>query len=153
MAAVNLVVDGYVNGKRLVYTALMNNATSPAITLKPTDSGCIVIVGQSTMAAVDGGTNSIILPAPSLGFNCEIIFNEAGDSTAGHNFQIQSNADNMYGNTAGVGAANAIDVTYIRRSGVAANALVGDYVRIWSDGQYYYYFAYSGGAATPWATA
>ena len=155
--AVNLVVDGYVNGKRLVYTALMNSATSPAITLKESDSGCTVMVGQSTAAAVNDETNSILLPAPVASFRCEIMFTAVGDNTAGHNIQIQSTGANMLGNTVGVGAGlvgvNRAASTVLTRSGVAANALPGDYVKIWSDGTNYYFYAFSTGTASPWAVA
>ena len=152
--AVNLVVDGYVNGKSRVYVANMNQAT-PALVLQPSDSGCTVYVGQSTTAAIDNGANSILLPAPISGFKCTIIFTAVGDNTAGHNIQVQSTAANMLGNTAIANAATnvAVAVTFITRSGTAANALIGDYIKIWCNGTRYYFYAFSAGAATPWATA
>lgn len=139
-------------GVRVVKTLTENSA----LTLTTADSGCLVMMPQSTHAA-DSTHNVVNLPAPKAGFHTRVVFTTTGDNTAGHDLWVSSTGANMSGSSIGVTAglvATVIGgVTTIKRSGTAANTKAGDYIDISSDGTNYYIFAYSSGAANPYTTA
>lgn len=121
------------------------------------DCGITLYVPQSTHAVVQGAANTIALPAPIQGFRTKIVFQSAGDNTAGHNWAITSTGANILGTQVAV-AAGLVPVaiaasTNLLRSGTAANATANDWVSIECDGTNYHVFAFSSGAASPWSVS
>jgi len=157
----NQIIDGNVQIPRwngaIVMPNTINAVENALTTVTVAQSGSIIFCPQSTHNPVAGGANTINLPAPSAGFNLRIIFIAAGDGTAGHNWDITSTGANIIGSsvavTAALAATDIAGATTITRNAVAADALPGDYIDLYSNGTNYFVFAYSAGAATPWATA
>lgn len=120
-------------------------------------SDCLVTCGQAT--ANDSSTVNVVqLPAPTAGMRVRVEFSAAGDNTTGHGWRIYSSGANMKGTSQGVaaglvGVAHTTAITYLRRNGVAADALAVDYAVLWSNGTEWKFHAVSTGTASPWTVA
>lgn len=139
-----------------IVTATINGVTTLTYAAH---SGAIVLCGQTT--SNDSSTVGVVqLPAPttSAGMRVTIEFTAAGDNTTGHGWRIYSTGANMTGRSQGiaaglVGVNHSTAITYLRRNGVAADAVATDFAELWCDGTNWRFNAVSTGTASPWTVA
>jgi hypothetical protein len=134
------VFESTVNGRVKVIAA----AAAADRTLTADESGSIIVLPAAT------ANNTITLPAHSSGLNYKFVLGAVPNGT--NTWVISAtDADTMSGTAYGVIAApvgvSATLSDIITINATAANARVGDWLEVFSDGSIWYYTAWSNGTA------
>lgn len=145
--AVNFYVLNPVTGATPMLNPIVTSTANGTTALTAGQSGSIVYISGSTTASA-----SITLPAPTAGLNFKFVLTAVADGT--HTTTISDGNSHLSGNLIGLAAGAVItkvsNATNLISSANAANAVVGDYADVFSDGSKWYVRAISGGTANGW---